>query len=70
MLRSFQGYERLDKANMSRARAGQEPHNAEYLYTPMRLFSEPDKHGQIIILIFKILILTIIITTWNLLSLG
>ena len=36
----------------------------------MRLFSEPDKHGQIIILIFKILILTIIITAWNLLSPG
>ena len=35
----------------------------------MRLFSEPDKHGQIIIY-FKILILTIIITTWNLLSPG
>ena len=33
MLRFFQGHERPDKANKSRARAGQEPDNAEYLYT-------------------------------------
>ena len=33
MLRSIQGLERSDKANRSRARAGQEPDNVEYLYT-------------------------------------
>ena len=33
MLRFFQAYERPDKANRSGARAGQEPDNAEYLYT-------------------------------------
>ena len=32
-VRLFQGHERPDKANRSRARAGQEPDNAEYLYT-------------------------------------
>ena len=33
MLRFFQAYERPVNANRSRARAGQEPDNAEYLYT-------------------------------------
>ena len=33
MLPFFRGHERPDKANRSRARAGQEPDNAEYLYT-------------------------------------
>ena len=33
ILRFFQGHERTDKANRSRARAAQEPDNAEYLYT-------------------------------------